>query len=111
MIIFRIIGYFILIFAFIALISDGTKTLAQNGEIVMTSLGQHWYEVHQSLGLPVGLALNTLQAGIERNLSPYLWDPVVVTILLLPTWIVLGVLGYIFYLIGRTRKKVQIYSN
>ena len=43
-------------------------------------------------------SLNLVQAVVQRYLLPALWDPVLVTLLLLPAWIVVGVPGLLFYL-------------
>jgi len=71
---------------------------------VFTSLGEHWFTIHRE-------SLNAAQAGIERHVAPFLWDPVMTTILLLPAWIVVGGLGALFYLLGYRRKKLDVFTN
>jgi len=51
------------------------------------------------------------QAGIERHVAPFLWDPVIAAILLLPAWVVVGGLGALFYLLGHRRKKLDVFTN
>lgn len=81
MIFLRIIGGWFLLAAVIALVYDGTKTLGSgDGEIVMTPLGQHWFNIHAA-------SLNISQAAIERHVAPWLWDPVITSILTTPAWV------------------------
>lgn len=104
MLLLRLIGVWLMLLAVVALVYDGTRILANNGAIVFTSLGEHWYSVHPA-------SLNVSQAAIERHVAPFLWDPVITTILLLPAWIVVGGLGALFYLLGYRRKKLDVFTN
>ena len=89
----HIVGWTLLIVALVIAIRDGLSSLDQN-QFVIRPLGQLWFEIDAS-------SLNTLQAGIERNLSPVLWDPVIITLLQLPAVAVFGVLGIVFLLLSR----------
>lgn len=104
MLLLRIIGVWLMLLAVVALVYDGTRILANNGDMVFTSLGEHWFALHPA-------SLNTAQAGIERHVAPFLWDPVITTILLLPAWVVVGGLGALFYLLGYRRKKLDVFTN
>jgi len=104
MLILRVLGVWLMLLAIVALVYDGTRMLADNGALVFTSLGEHWYTIHPQ-------SLNTAQAGIERHVSPFLWDPVMTTVLLTPAWIVVGVLGALLYLLGYRRKKLDVFTN
>jgi len=48
-------------------------------------------------------ALNGLQAGVQRYLSPALWDSLFVPVLLLPAWVIPVVIGTVFVLISALR--------
>lgn len=100
----RILGVWLLLAAMIAVAIDATKSLASPGEIVMTPLGEYWYKIDAA-------SLNGLQAGIERYLLPFLWDPVIITILQTPAWALLGGLGIVFYWFGRLRRRVEVFAN
>ena len=105
MVFLRILGVWFLLGAMIALTIDGTKSLASGeGQWVLTPLGEHWFNLHAA-------SLNTLQAAIERNVSPILWDPVVVSLLQVPTWVFFGVLGLLMYWLGRHRHHLDVYNN
>ena len=84
MIIGRVIGWSLIIAALAALAYDALGVVRGNG-FVMHSAGADWYAVDSD-------SLNTLQATIQRHLWPYLWDPVIVTVLLWPAWLVTVVL-------------------
>jgi len=101
--IFRFLGFLILAGGFIALIYDGTKSIAGKS-FVFTPVGQIWNNVHAN-------SLLLLQPALERHVSPFLWDPVMLTILTAPAWLVLGILGGILMLIGRKRRPLIGYSR
>ena len=96
--VFRFVGLLILAGGFIALIYDGTKSIA-GSTLVFTPLGQIWNNVHSS-------SLQLLQPAIERHVSPFLWDPIVLNILTAPAWLVFGIIGAVLMLIGRKKKPL-----
>ena len=90
---FRLLGFACLAAAFAALIVDGTTSVAAN-KIVLHPLGDTLARLS-----PEGL--EHIHAFVVAKV-PFLWDPVLGSLLLLPTWAVLGVLGLL--LLGLTRK-------
>jgi hypothetical protein len=63
------------------------------------ALGQLWYDLNRS-------SLNLVQAVVQRYIHPFLWDPIIVTILLCWAFAVLMVLGIlILALFGRRRRE------
>ena len=84
--ILRMLGVILLLFAMVALVVDGTKTLSANGSLVITSFGQQWLEFNPS-------SMFTAKKAVEEQVSPILWDPIIATLLLWPTWIIFGGLG------------------
>jgi hypothetical protein len=48
--------------------------------------------------------LNTLQAGVQRRLSPWLWDSVLLPVLLQPAWLSPLVLALPLLWFGRPRR-------
>lgn len=101
--IFRVLGVWLLLAAAVTLIIDGTNSIA-SGTWVATRLGQHWYNLHPP-------SLNASQAGVERYVHPVLWDPVIISILQTPSWIILAILGVLLYWIGRRRLRREVFSN
>lgn len=90
-------GIWFLAGSFMALIVDGVHWLA-NGALAPTPLGQFLYWLDPG-------ALNLSQAFIERYTIPFLWDPVIVTVLTWPVWAVGGTLGLLLAWIGRRRAR------
>jgi hypothetical protein len=100
----RVLGIWLLLAGLIALAIDATKSLAGTGQLVLTPLGSYWYKLDPA-------SLNTFQAGVERHVHPYLWDPIIVTVLQMPAFALLCGLGLVFYWFGRPRKRIEVYSN
>jgi len=66
--------------------------------------GETWNDVHSN-------SLLLLQPAIERHVAVWLWDPVMLSILTSPTWLVLGVIGIILVLLGRKKKPLIGYAR
>lgn len=98
----RFIGLLLLAGAFAALVVDGTRSLAA-GAPALLPLGRT-----ASILLPTGFA--KFRSIIETH-APQIWDPVMVTIFLLPTWVVLGAIGLFFLAVTRRRAPKIGYSR
>jgi hypothetical protein len=99
----RFLGLWILAAAFVALVIDGTRSIAANAPQI-TKLAKTWYDIS-----PNSLVL--LQPAVERHVGRWLWNPVIQTVLERPTWLVLGVLGAILVVLGRKKKKLVGYGR
>lgn len=102
----RFFGLWVLAGAFIALVYDGTKSIAGNA-LFVTKLGETWNSVHST-------SLQLLEAGISRHLGDYgqwIWDNIALHVLTAPTWLVLGILGAFFILLGRKKKPAIGYGR
>ena len=98
MIIGRLIGWIVFLTGAAVLVNDvivsiDTKIWAP------TALGQLWYELNRS-------SLNITQAITQRYIHPFLWDPIIVSILLCWAFAVLMTLGLLILVIfGRRRER------
>ncbi len=101
--VFRFLGLWILAAAFIFLIYDGTKSIADRTDFFITKTSDVWSAIHQT-------SLAALQPMLEK-LSPYLWDPVAVTVLRQPAWLILAVIGILLIMIGRRKKPLIGYAR
>ena len=99
----RVLGMWFLLAGVVALVIDITRTLAADA-LVMTRLGEHWFQLHVA-------SLNASQAGIQRYVHPALWDPFILSLLQTPTWVVFMTLGILLILIGRRRRRLDVFSN
>ena len=101
--VFRFIGLWILAAGFVALVRDGTKSIAGNA-VFITKLGEDWINIHAG-------SLEMLQSNVEKVSPSWVWDSVVTAMLMQPTWLVLGIVGSILILIGRKKKPLIGYGR
>jgi hypothetical protein len=100
---FRFFGLVVLAAAFVFFVYDGTKSIASS-EIKIYRLEELWSAVHQA-------SLAALRPAIEMNVGPWLWDPVVLTILQQPAWLVLLIVAALLILLGRRKKPLIGYAR
>jgi hypothetical protein len=93
----RFFGYLLLAIALAAAAYDGTRMIADKGELSFTSVLQHWES----------LAPQSLSAtrGAVEEISSYLWSPLLMAVLVLPAWMVSGGLGILIYIAGYRRPR------
>ena len=99
---FRFLGLLGLALAFIFLVYDGTKSIADQ-RIYITTVTDVWVAVHET-------SLTQLRPVVER-LSVWLWDPVAVKILNAPSELVLAIIGTVLILIGRKKRRLIGYAR
>jgi hypothetical protein len=90
---FRILAFLLLAAGFVAAVMDGARTIA-NSAVDYAKLGSTLFRLF-------GERFLLLQPAVERHVHPLLWDPVLLNLLVLPTSVVLLVLGFLSYRIGR----------
>jgi ABC-type Fe3+ transport system permease subunit len=99
----RTLGLLFLAAAFIFLVYDGTRSIAAN-MLLYSKVDEIWSLVHQA-------SLQQLQPLIEKNAPPWVWDPVITTVLDAPATAVLAIVGAILILLGRRRKPLIGYAR
>jgi hypothetical protein len=99
----RFLGLWLLAGAFVALVIDSTRSIAAS-RIVLTSVGEAWSVLH-------GASLEQFRAYVEASFPVWVWDPLTLNLLLAPLWALLGVLGILFALLGRSRARPIGYSS
>lgn len=97
MILGRLIGWLLLASAALLLVRDAWLW-ASGGAFRFLAGGELWF-------LLAPESLNVAQAITQRYLLPELWDPGMITLLLMPAWVVLGGLGLIFVTLFRRRRR------
>ncbi|NKB18988.1 MAG: hypothetical protein GKS01_00445 [Alphaproteobacteria bacterium] len=97
MIICRILGYLLAIIAVAAVGYEAWQAVGNGGWKIIT-LGELWFTLDAQ-------SLSVSQAGIQRYVAPWLWEPVITTILLWPGWAVFGVPALLLMWVGRKRSK------
>ena len=101
--VFRFTGLWVLAAGFVALVRDGTKSIAGNA-VFVTRLAEDWNNIHSG-------SLDGAKALVERYAGAWLWDLCALYLLAAPTWLVLGIIGSIFILIGRKKKPLIGYGR
>ncbi len=97
MIVCRIFGW-ILVLAALGAIAYEVMAAVNAGSWRMIALGEMWFKLHTA-------SLNISQAAIQRHVAPWLWEPVITTILLWPGWAVFGVPGVLASVFCRKRRR------
>ena len=95
MIVGRVIGWLVLL-AGLSVLTRDLMVWIDRKVWAPLALGELWYELSRS-------SLNLVQAVIQRYLSPFLWNTVIVRILLCWAFAVLIALGAGLLLIFRSR--------
>jgi hypothetical protein len=99
----RTLGLLFLAAAFIFLVYDGTRSIAAN-VLLYSKVDEIWSLLHTA-------SLQQLQPSIQKHAPPWLWDPVVTTVLDAPAVIALGIVGAILILLGRRKKPLIGYGR
>jgi hypothetical protein len=101
--VFRFFGLWVLAAGFVALVRDGTKSIAGNA-IFITRLGEDWNNLHAA-------SQDALNVLVNRYAGPAAWELATLYLLAAPTWLVLGIIGSLFMLIGRKKKPLIGYGR
>jgi hypothetical protein len=103
MIFLRGLAWVFLLIAAIALVNDITRTTT-SGSLALTSTLVHWKSF-----FPQSLA--AFISFVQKSVHPLVWDPLVVRVLILPAWITFGALGILCGLLGRKKRRINIFAN
>ncbi len=103
MAVFRFFAWVMFLVAMIALVSDVTRA-ANGAPMTVTTTFAYWKSVS-----PQSLAASA--AAVQKSVHPLLWDPLIVRVLLLPIWALIGFVGLALAVIGRRKRRVNIFAN
>jgi hypothetical protein len=95
MIVGRVIGWIVFLAGAAVLVRD-LLVWIDTRHWAPIALGQLWYDLNRS-------SLNLIQAVVQRYIHPFLWDPIIVSILLCWAFVVLMVLGVLMLVLFRRR--------
>jgi hypothetical protein len=98
----RFIGLLLLALAFIFLVYDGTKSIADQ-RLYVTKVAEVWSTFHES-------SLSQIRPTLE-GIAPWLWDPLASSVLNAPICLVLLIIGTILVLLGRKRRPLIGYAR
>jgi hypothetical protein len=100
----RFVARPLLLLAVVALVYDGTRTIAGGSGLIVTSLAEHWNNLAPN-------SFAAAQALFVRLGHPVVWDAGILKVLLLPAWLVAGLLGFLLAFIGRKRERAKVFVN
>ncbi len=100
----RFISAALLVSAIIALVIDATRWQTGADGPLFLSLDQH-------IRSAAPATLDGIGAGLSNGLHPILWDPVLTSVLSLPGWLSLFVLGQLLSYSARERRQIDIFIN
>ena len=89
----RLIGYLAVAAGFVALVIDGARSIANAG-LRFTSVSDVLIAVIQE-------RFQLIQPAVERNLHPWLWDPLVLNVMRAPVAAAALLLGFALLWLGR----------
>jgi hypothetical protein len=90
--------------AVLALVVDATPALSGTGAFHMTSVIGHWQELAPA-------SLTAARETVAASTLPWVWDPVIVSVLGLPAPILFGLLAVLCGYLGRRREAFRAYIN
>jgi hypothetical protein len=93
----RFLAFLLLAAGFVAAVMDAARSLA-NSSLTLARL-------EGTVVRLLGERALTLQPLIERNIHPLLWDPVMTTLLLAPTSLMLLAMGLVLHWLGRPAQR------
>jgi hypothetical protein len=93
----RFIGLCLLATAFVLLVYDGTKSIA-NHDIIYTKVVDVWAIIDQN-------SLNLVQAWLKQKVA-WAWDPYLQHVFDLPAWVVVGIVATLLILLGRKKRPL-----
>jgi hypothetical protein len=93
----RLIGWIIFLAGAAVLVRD-VSVWIDTGHWAPLVLGQLWYSLNRS-------SLNLVQAVTQRYIHPFLWDPIIVSVLLSWAFAVLMFLGLLLLVLFRKRQE------
>ena len=102
----RVVGFWFIAGTLVALVIDATKTIAASA-LTVTQLGPAWYTLSPSTLI---LVQEFVQRRIEAYVGGWLWDPLIMWVLMLPTWAVFATLGFLLTYLGRRRRFTAAYA-
>src|ERR1700747_1428961 len=93
----RLIGW-ILFLAGLAVLARDAFVWIDTGRWAPIALGQLWYDFSPS-------SLNLVQAVVQRYIHPFLWDPIILSVLLCWAFAVFMALGLLILALSTRRRR------
>ena len=95
----NIIGWILLAVGVVVLCHDLVKWML-SGDFAVIDTGLLWHSLHPG-------SLQIAEPAIARHIHPFLWHPVITTILLTPAFVVFGLPGLVLLAVTRNRERAE----
>lgn len=95
----NIIGWILLALGVVILCYDLVKWML-SGDFLLIDAGLLWNSLHPT-------SLQVAEPAIARYIHPFLWYPVITTILLTPAFVVFGLPGLVLLAVTRNRDRAE----
>lgn len=100
----RLLAGVCLLIATLALVADASAWINRSGGFDATALATHWQQVAPG-------SLDRAQAAVSHATAPWVWDPLIRTLIGAPTFVLFGALGVLLGFLGRRRRRINVYAN
>ena len=100
----RFLAALFALFALISLAGDLSRPAIGGESFAATSLMQHLQALAPSF-------VAALEKSVSRSIGPFVWDPLLTSILGLPASLIFLMLAIAAGIAGRPRRRVQIFVN
>jgi hypothetical protein len=104
MAVLRFLASLFALVAVVALVADATPALQSGRPFKATSVIGYWQDM-----APASLA--AARTGVASRAPAWVWDPVVTSVLGLPTPVLFGILAVACGFLGRRREELKININ
>jgi hypothetical protein len=104
MAVLRFLASLFMLVAVVALVADATVPLSGAGPFKATSFAKHWADI-----APV--TYKAAQTAVSNRAAPWVWDPLILSIISLPTFVLFGLLALLAGYGGRRRASISIDRN
>ena len=100
----RFLAALFALFALIAFAADVSRPLTSGQRLPPISLIQHLQTLAPSL-------VAAIEKSVSRSIAPFVWDPVLTSVLGLPASLIFLVLAVAAGFAGRPRRRIRIFLN
>jgi hypothetical protein len=100
----RFLAALFALFALIAFAADVSRPMTTGQRLPAISLMQHLQALAPSL-------VAAIEKSVSRSIDPFVWDPILTSVLGLPASLIFVVLALVAGFAGRPRRRVRIFVN
>lgn len=90
--------------AVVSLVADATPAFYGTKPFLMTTVMEYWQELAPA-------SLEAAHNVVAHSVAPWVWDPVITSVLGRPTPVLFGGLAVFFGFLGRRREEMKVHIN